>query len=488
MKPWIWHIKLLLGLVFLFVLGCSTQRREELIVFEDSFYADAQCEYDQLIQETLRVGQTGDVSPFDLLPGLYGAARMYWLVDKVQQLNNAVQKQLLQQFQLYADIPNMGAGVPLYSAILALKQRDFSNARRNLKRFYHHTPEAALIKWASHLEPLVSQVQPATHKTEPMPNKETTRSQFIEYYLKPWINHQQPLGIVRLLNRMNIQNPMRRWEQFLRFRNDQLLFAEEVRDTSRNAIIKKIKKYYFNPFLYESIAQFYREIFVNIAHHYLTAMDPSWVQELDSTDIQAFYYLNLYLAETAALFNPQLSKQFIKIMETIPFQTPLTRKTTLYLKELLSGPGGELISELELDGGYDPFYTAYLKARLLRLDNHLHPGSFNKKLYDEITGIILDNAPNETFRNQTLALLGESACPIARWEIAIQLLSPTFDRGYDVTQVDPVKMVYMANAYFHHRLQMDGGKGILEQLIKCYSFVKPLRYDYIRVLTFLYAK
>ena len=487
MKRWIWHIKNVVAIGLLILVGCSQPQREETIVFEDDFYADAQCRYEQLIEDTLPMLANQSISPLDILPGLYGAARMFWITHELTQLNNAVQKELVKQYALYADIPNMGAGIHLYSALLAMKEKKYSQARQNLQRFERESPDTPLKQWARELKQLVSHVQPVTHQQK-IPNGNKYRAEFVQYYLKPWLAGNGPVGILRRLNSQQLQDPQRWWREFARLKTIRPLFSEEVTDTSRRAIIKKIVKYYFNPFLYESLEQVYQKLFLSLAERYVHSMELSWIQELDSTDIRAFFYLNVYLAETAALFKPQMARQFIKIMKFVPVKTPLMARTISSFEQLLDKQSVRVIQEIELDAPYSPFYTGYLQARFLRLLTHIQPEPVKKSMYETILKKILDYAPSEAYRNQSLALLGESACPIARWEIAIRLLSPTFDRGYDVSQVDPVKMVYMANAYFHLPLQMDGGKGILEQLVQCYPYVKPLRYDYIRVLSFLYAK
>ena len=472
-------------LVALSIQGCSRPQSQEVVVFPDQFFSAGQHRYNSLIDEAVQQLEGNPGEPLATIKLAYACLRMMDVLAPLIQLYDQLQDRLEEQLALHEDLPNLGAGYHLQRALYWFSRGNRTRAALAMKKF-----RAALTRRQL---PLVyqrlSSWLDSSYAIDPIP----TTPVWNTTGPKKQPPALPPLTDAEIAFRQQLQQAAfpELWAFYQQKQGELLqpIFRELVQDTSRKAALKTVKKAFYNPFIYRELFQLYQQGLARAAASYLRVVKPAWVMSLDSTDRRAFFYLNLYLSESARWLPATSARVFLNIAALLA-QDAFQNKLLLLHRQWLSG---SLDVEPLLRNPFEKAasdQTGLLKVWGVWLASWQATPSVPESTLQRLHNRIINASPDEPSRNQTLALLGMLSCRLAdpQWHLASQCLSPAFDRGYDRAAADPVKMAYLALAFFNDPLQMDAGKGLLEQLVKRYPILKPMRNDYIRLLSFLYAK
>ncbi|RMG66884.1 MAG: hypothetical protein D6715_05925 [Calditrichaeota bacterium] len=472
-------------LVLALVEGCSRPHSREAVLFPDQFFTNQSHHYDRLIDQALQQLKGNPRAPLATIKLSYGCLRMLELLVPLVELNEQLQAQLNAQLALHGDLPNVGAGYHLQRAIYWFSRNDKKQAAAALQQFQarfnaRRLPGVyrRLVAWL------------AEGAEDPPPSEKSP--------VRPRVKGQQSTGIVPLTD---IQAVFREklthsdfpelWDFYRQQRSALLapVFHELVTDTSSRAVLKQVEKLFYNPTIYRDVVALYRKGLVHAAAAFAGAVKPAWVNSLDSSDQRAFFYLTLYLSESGRWLAADTARIFLQAAQMLrrsPFQKQLFQLHQQWLARRLSAE--QLLKTRDLSS--EPYENSLLTIWGLWLASWQEAPAFPEAQLQNLHNLILKASPDPAARNQALALLGMLSCRLARpdWALASRCLSPSFDLGYDTPKADPVKMAYLSLAFFNDPLQMDAGKGLIEQLVKRCDILEPIRNDYIRLLSFVYAK
>jgi len=480
---------LVVGIILIGFVGCQQKRfKDETIILPTDLFNN-QRDYNTMIFESLVATQQNSADVVKILPGLYGAYRMCEILYVANSLSNAMQDELVRHFLEYADIPNIGSAFYLYNALWFLEQGQMAKARQQVERFLRTPAEnqsptnraiAQFIQnWFRERSQVGQQAKLQDIRDQLLISQKAIRQ----------VAGQLHSERFAFLNDLQNHSFINAWRRFLRH-DDQLvapLFQEVVQDTSPRAALKEVTKYYYPPALYRILFEFYLETFQYLAETYLNRLEPGWIQALKETDRLYFIYLNIYLSQSGKYWEARRARNFLDIVEPY-LKTPFQERLVAIHRSWLSQQDVSDVDLEDLKDSYPTFY--YYLARAIRtyFQSLQFPRTVDLSALQEVEKALIETAPVLEYRNWGLAYLGLVYYQLGKWKLCLANLRPAFDWGYDAPDADPVIMMYLSHAYYMDRLQMDGGKSILEYMVDWYPFLKPLRHEYVRVLTFVYAK
>ncbi len=460
-------------------LGCHSKPQGELEDFY--FFRQFRLNDYHTIVKTVVQQDLSRIPPNQLLPALISTYRQSRMLSIYRQLSDTLASQLIQAYQEYRKLME-GNFYLFYKSLLYLRLGRRAEAVTTLGQFLEQKgiPEQ-LKSLAQDAQTLLQEPDNLSHFCTRYISKAETRAIGLALILSDSVLFAQaresgffllndvPFIQTQIALKNGALSPM--WQAFSRSAFEKPIFRERVtkQDNEGNSLYKR----FYNPAMYSVLEQIYRFTYHTLAREWVNRDLVKMAGGMDSVKATRFFYFNLELARSYQLGLDDISEVlFQKLPEMVrtPFQNLLLQ---VYREAFLFHKGEKSLHSHTLPSQYHPFMQALLDAS--RAKEMSAVGVFITE--EELEGIRrrLDKfAVNTQVQEFALGFTGLVDLNLRRWKGAMIYLNYPLNKGFDLSENDPLDLVYLMWAIWNEKSQMSECNWILSELRKEFPYTEAL--------------